>query len=91
MYMHEPPLEPPAPTPRQELANAMLASLDDERRRLRELNDEFADVKALLDAAQHLRLDLRATVYANYREKIADVAENVDAISCRLADMGYAP
>ena len=85
------PLEPPAPTYRQEIANDIFHKLEAAEQKLDKLSDEFDDVDYEISQYKYLTDELKEKVRNFYTDKIGELEEEIDQTKSVLIDMGYAP
>ena len=69
--------------------NGMLAECEKLSDKIHELNDEYADVKAILDTARYIDFDLRGLVYGAYEDKLDGVKSVYQDIRLNLLERGY--
>ena len=85
------PLEPPAPTYRQEIANDIFHKLEAAEKKLDKLSDEFDDVDYEISQYKYLTDELKEKVRNFYTDKIGELKEEISQTKSVLIDLGYAP
>ena len=85
------PLEPPASTYRQEIANDIFHKLEAAEQKLDKLSDEFDDVDYEISQYKYLTEELKEKVRNFYTDKIGELEEEIDQTKSVLIDMGFAP
>ena len=90
-YCPDAPLEPPAPTYRQEIANDIFHKLEAAEKKFDKLSDEFDDVDYEISQYKYLTEELKEKVRNFYTEQICNLKDEITDIKSVLIDLGYAP